>query len=131
MYLHEAIAAATPEKPWITRNVWVSSQNQMDVTIRLTPPAEDLKPLTVTARTKIGSGTWYPLKADLLADDWIPVSMPNYRIAPPGNLTQEAANRALQEKNDRRQRRLAAAEILIQIFVSVTTVLLVLRFGRL
>lgn len=131
MYLHEAIAATTPDKPWITRNVWVSSQNQMDVTIRLMPPAEDLKPLTVTARTKIGSGTWYPLKADLLADDWIPVPMPDYRIVPPGNLTPEAANRALQEKNDRRQRRLAAAEILIQILVSVTTVLLVLRFGRL
>ena len=131
MYIHEAIAAATPEKPWITRTVWVSSWNQMDVAIRLTPPAEDLKPLTVTARTKIGSCTWYPLKADLLADDWIPVPMPDYRIVPPGNLTPEAANRALQEKNDRRQRRLAAVEILIQILVSVTTVLLVLRFGRL
>lgn len=68
MYIHEAIAATTPDKPWITRNAWISNRDGrgMDVVIRLMP-MEDLFPITVTARSRYGSNSWYPLKQDLMA----------------------------------------------------------------
>ena len=68
MYIHEAIAATTPDKPWITRNAWISNRDGrgMDVVIRLMP-TEDLFPITVTARSRYGSNSWYPLKQDLMA----------------------------------------------------------------
>lgn len=76
MYIHEAIAATTPDKPWITRNAWISNRDGrgMDVVIRLMP-TEDLFPITVTARSRYGSNSWYPLKQDLTANDWIPKLM--------------------------------------------------------
>ena len=68
MYIHEAIAATTPDKPWITRNAWISNRDGrgMDVVIRLMP-TEDLFPITVMARSRYGSNSWYPLKQDLMA----------------------------------------------------------------
>lgn len=58
MYIHEAIAATTPDKPWITRNAWISNRDGrgMDVLIRLMP-TEDLFPITVTARSRYPAGS--------------------------------------------------------------------------
>ena len=109
MYIHEAIAATTPDKPWITRNAWISNRDGrgMDVVIRLMP-TEDLFPITVTARSRYGSNSWYPLKQDLMAKD--------------------AQARAEKQKEERRQQKLATLGICLQILVSVVTALATLWF---
>lgn len=129
MYIHEAIAATTPDKPWITRNAWISNRDGrgMDVVIRLMP-TEDLFPITVTARSRYGSNSWYPLKQDLMANDWIPISAPYWKIEANVPPLKDAQARAEKQKEERRQQKLATLGICLQILVSVVTALVTLWF---
>lgn len=129
MYIHEAIAATTPDKPWITRNAWISNLDGrgMDVVIRLMP-TEDLFPITVTARSRYGSNSWYPLKQDLMANDWIPISAPCWKIKSNVPSLKDAQARAEKQKEERRQQKLATLGICLQILVSVVTALATLWF---
>lgn len=132
MYIHEAIAATTPDKPWITRNAWISNRDGrgMDVVIRLMP-TEDLFPITVMARSRYGSNSWYPLyplKQDLMANDWIPISAPCWKTESNVPSLKDAQARAEKQKEERRQQKLATLGICLQILVSVVTALVTLWF---
>ena len=129
MYIHEAIAATTPDKPWITRNAWISTRDGsgMDVLIRLMP-TKNLLPITVTARSRGDSDAWYPLKQDLTANDWIPISAPYWKIESNVPSLKDAQARAEKQKEERRQHKLATLGICLQILVSVVTALATLWF---
>ena len=98
----------------------------MDVLIRLMP-TKNLLPITVTARSRGDSDAWYPLKQDLTANDWIPISAPYWKIESNVPSLKDAQARAEKQKEERRQHKLATLGIFLQILVSVVTVLMTLR----
>lgn len=71
MYIHEAIAATTPQKPYITREAWER------ITSKPCASAVKIQPTNSPDCCIIESifnanhcVRWHPTASDLLADDW-------------------------------------------------------------
>lgn len=76
MYIHEAIATRTRQKPFITREAWgyviVTKAPLLGYSIKLNPTdSPDL--CIVLSETSGATCGWRPSAKDLVADDWITV----------------------------------------------------------
>lgn len=77
MYIHEAIAATTSDNPWITRKAWTTMTNSgLRAVVKLMPTDTFDCVLTDGYAQRRPTRGWQPLKADLIANDWIPCECP-------------------------------------------------------
>jgi len=69
MYIHEAIAKMTDEKPYIQRDI--KEWRELGIRIR---PTSTCECCVISSKARRSSNGWQPFKEDLLADDWMPCS---------------------------------------------------------
>ncbi len=69
MYIHEAIAARTDERPYITRESWKDKWYRLHVRLLPTNTSDGMVYLSETQETPRRG--WQPRAEELLASDWI------------------------------------------------------------
>ena len=71
MFIHEAIKARTPAKPYITRAAWSHQRERSLVPIpRIFPTDTPDCCVLISGASKPPCRGWQPIAEDLIADDW-------------------------------------------------------------
>lgn len=71
MYIHEAIKARTADKPFITREIWLTEYSCLErYAVKILPTNTPDGMVCVGAASRSPCRGWQPDAEDLSADDW-------------------------------------------------------------